>query len=166
MKQYESLILDLISGQMSDEEFLRKFPVDLKENKIFILERLQEVYTSRNADLVEYALMLGFRFHSFTCAFSEVLANLLLANWHTTHEDIPRILEGLRDSRTVNALYEACGLKLKYLAYDDNFGLARKCIYALGAIGSEEATEKLMLLSRSPNKVIQGFADRQLKALC
>ena len=49
-----------------------------------------------------------------------------------------------------------------YLEYDEAKALTVKCIWALGALGSAEAVEKLKLLARSNNFIISDNAERQL----
>jgi len=49
-----------------------------------------------------------------------------------------------------------------YLEYDEAKALAVKCIWALGALGSAEAVEKLKLLARSNNFIISSLPSRRI----
>jgi hypothetical protein len=82
--------------------------------------------------------------------------------WHTRHEDIARALQRLRDPRTVDALFSAALSRHDYLAYDEFFGLARKCTWALADIGTIEAKRRLEQLAGSENPMIAGYARKRL----
>ena len=94
--------------------------------------------------------------------YSEILSDLLLAEWHFKHEDIVMIMKMIEDPDTVDCLYLTAFKKLPYLDYDDTFGLARKCIYALAAIQTSDAINKIKLLTTNPNEVISKYAKKEL----
>ena len=85
--------------------------------------------------------------------------------WHTQHENIASILQELKAPESVDCLYQAAVVDLDYLDYDEAYALAVKCAWALGAIRTEQAKEKLHMLAKSENPVKRDAALYQLKRL-
>jgi len=94
--------------------------------------------------------------------YGSILATLLLSSNHSRHEDIAHALQVLRYPHAVNALFKAAQMSHDYLNYDDSFGLARKCTWALADIGTPEAFGKLQLLADGDNPTIAGYAQKRL----
>lgn len=91
-----------------------------------------------------------------------ILAKLLLSTNHQRHEDIAHTLQGFKDLRTVDALFQAALVIHDHLHYDEFFGLARKCTWALADIGTPEALSKLQLLAKGENQLIAGYAQKRI----
>lgn len=96
------------------------------------------------------------------------LCDLLLQNWHHSHEDIVVILEDgqpcLEDeqsSEIIEALYltiqKGYQKREQYGDYDKELAyiLARKCIWALGKSKRPKSREKLILLTKSNDLIIK-----------
>ena len=160
--QEKQLIKDLALKSISQGDFFRQYPVDLNVEKNYVLRTLENAYANKNAEDVEYGLLLGFLFESFSGDYVDVLCKLILEKWHYKHEDIALILQELKDPKSVNFLYQAALLKLDYLNYDNSYALARKCIHALGDISTENSREKLALLASSDIPIIREKALKQL----
>jgi hypothetical protein len=127
----------------------------------FALRALEEAYRQKNEDDVECGLYVGFRF-GFTPEFLDVLTRLSEAEWHHSHEDVVAALDGLDDTRTIEALYRAALKIHAYVEYDDSRALAGKAIWALGKLGDATADQKLRLLAESGDSVIGAYARKQL----
>lgn|SRR5512138_1520406 len=93
-----------------------------------------------------------------------ILNQLLVEGWHQKHEDIALSLEKSHDPSSVEALYHAALSRYRYLDYDESYGLARKCIWALSKIGTVEADRRLRDLSQIENSVIAEYARKRLSA--
>lgn len=124
---------------------------------------LNEAFENKDADLVEEAIQSCSDSEGFSNKFSEVFCKLLQSDWHFRHEDIARILQGIKDSSTVDCLYNAAQLHFAYLDYDNTYQFARKCIKALSAIDNEPAISKIQLLAESNNPEIKQYAIKELK---
>jgi hypothetical protein len=90
------------------------------------------------------------------------LIRLVEERWHTLHEDTVRGIQQLRCAGAVPALERAAHAIYEYLDYDEFFGLARKCTWALADIGTPEAYRALERLSKSSNLLIGGYAIKRL----
>jgi hypothetical protein len=116
---------------------------------------------SLNAEEIESLLTLAGELIA-TQEGIDVLTRLLSLPNHTRHEDIIGLLQHLKEPRTVDALYTAALVKHDYLAYDDSFGLARKCTWALADIGTPEAISRLRTLAEHSNAQIAEYAKKRL----
>lgn len=154
--------MDLTNGSLSEDLFLKHFQTYGGES--LVLGLLKQAKDERDSDGAEYALLVGFKL-GFKSDSSVVLSELLTAPWHEKHEDIAIALRQLKAECSVDALYETALTKYDYLDYDDSYALAVKCIWALGTIGSQVATEKLKLLEKSENEIISEEAAKQLERL-
>jgi DNA-binding transcriptional regulator GbsR (MarR family) len=123
---------------------------------------LQEALLNKSADGVQQALASIYTSKTIPKDISYILIMLLREAWHFSHEDIAMALKEIKDLSSVNELYLTTEQKFDYLAYDDTFQLARKCIKAISAIDNENAIEKLKLLSQSNNGVIKAYAEKEL----
>jgi hypothetical protein len=163
--EQRKLISDLImwpdgKRRISPEEFADRFPEALDGGKValWVLDKAEH---SRSAEDIESAITVGSVF-GFSAEHCPVLCRLLEAEWHQCHEAIVSVLQKLKDSRAVDALYKAAFVKHEYLAYDTSFGFARKCTWALADTGTADALEKLRLLAKSENPQIAGYAQRRV----
>jgi HEAT repeat protein len=134
----------------------------MKTNKTdAILKALRDAIASHDADRVEEALG-----QAFTAGLSSVLVptliELLNLPWHTRHEDVVRALQELKPPAAVPALKRAAMVTHPYLNYDEFFGLARKCTWALADIGTLEAKTALQELSEANNPLIAGYAKKRI----
>ena len=126
-----------------------------------ILRQLSAAVESSDPDTVAIALEHARR-AGLSRTLVPVLLDLLAQRTHTRHEDIVSALQYLKDERAVDALYAAALVDHDYLAYDESFGLAQKCTWALANIGTAEAQARLEDLARHPNPRIVGYARKRL----
>ena len=127
-------------------------------------ENLRELYDAieaKDAEQVEIALHKCFG-SSFSRDYTPALIELLGKSWHNRHEDIVSVLQGLKDPRAVDALYDEAHSEYEYLNYDDCYGLARKCTWALADIGTPEAKAKLQQLAQESNQFVAEYAQKRM----
>jgi hypothetical protein len=125
------------------------------------LRELHSAIEAKDGERVELALDECFR-AGFTREHVPALVGLLGQTWHSRHEDVVLALQGLKDPRAVDALYVEAHASYEYLDYDDTYGLARKCAWALADIGTPEAKARLEALAREDNKLVAGYARKRL----
>jgi len=158
-----SIINDSAKVESIKQGFLLKYPVDVTSD--YIIGLLETAYFEQNADDVELSLYIGSSFGLIAENFTDILCKLVVADWHFQHENIASTLQILKDPKTIDSLYAAALLNLKYLEYSDVAPLARKCIWALSEIGTSEAKAKLKQLAGSDCEKVSDYALRQLKQL-
>ena len=91
--------------------------------------------------------------------YTSILCQLLAQDWHHSQEDIAMMLKEIKDPQSITALYERA---TNFLDYDDGRSLSRKCIWALGAVGSDKAKEKLILLKNNSDPIVSEVAALEL----
>ncbi|MCU6433691.1 hypothetical protein LPB67_07850 [Undibacterium sp. Jales W-56] len=158
------LILDLSLGKISKDKFLIFFPESSGINAEYISNALEDAFSRKDSNEVEHILLLGFHFGFFERC-TDVLCKLLLEDWHTQHENIALILKNLKCPSTVDCLFHAALIAFPYLDYDESYAFGVKCLYALRAIGTDSAKEKLALLAQVENEIIAENAARLLKTM-
>ena len=144
-------------------KFIIGFGTDVTKNPRYVLQLLDTAFNEKNAEDVENALIIASMFNLISKDYTNILLKLMESDWHFIHEDIASIFQELKLPNTVDCLFNAALSRFEYLEYDDSYALAVKCIWALGQIGTEESTEKLILLAQSQNEVIRENALNQLK---
>jgi hypothetical protein len=94
--------------------------------------------------------------------YTDILLQLLDEKWHTSEEDIISVLELIKDPKSVDKLYQVA---LDVPDYDDMRAIAKKCMWALSAINTPEAVQKLQLLENVDDLIIKENATFQLETL-
>lgn len=92
--------------------------------------------------------------------YTDILLQLLDEQWHTSEEDIISVLELIKDPKSVDKIYEVA---LAVPDYDDMRAIAKKCMWALSAINTPEAVQKLKLLEKVDDLIIKENATFQLE---
>ncbi len=94
---------------------------------------------------------------------ADIFTEALTMTWHTRHEDLASALQQMKAPESIDALHAAAVTTHAYLDYDEFFGLARTCTWALADIGTPTARDKLTALAKHPNSVIAGYARQRLE---
>jgi hypothetical protein len=163
----KKLIEDLLSEKVTRDEFLQLFSVNLDINNGYILEQLNIAYTTTDSDLLDYVIPVVSFDTNFpnTEKYVQIFCQLLREDWHYRHEDIVSLLEGIKSPNSIEDLFDTASKKFEYLDYDETYSLARKCTYALAAIKSPLAVEKLNLLANHEIEILSGYAKQRLAAI-
>ncbi len=127
-----------------------------------ILSTLRKAIDRCDPDGVEDALNQAFG-AGLTTDLIPTLIELVELPWHYRHEDVVSALQELKPPSAVRALRRAAVVTHAYLDYDEFFGLARKCTWALADIGTEDAKAALNDLAATENKIIAGYARKRLE---
>lgn len=128
-----------------------------------VLNTLESAYRDKDADAVERALCEAYRIGLDPCMQS-VLVDLCEAGWHSRHEDVVSALQKVGGSPAVQALERTASAVFGYLDYDEFFGLARKCTWALADIGTQEAQSALTRIASSSNSIVASYAKKRLES--
>ena len=124
-------------------------------------DALQKATQQKDPDKFEEALNAYFpmRHSEGLC---ELLAEVLVENWHFRHEDVALAIQDLKCACAVEALERRASGNPDYLIWDENHALARKCTWALADIGTDDAKQALERLSKSVTSVVRDFAQKRL----
>ena len=123
------------------------------------LSLLQENIRDKNAKGLQCTLAVIF-YDGADRDFTDFLLPLLGQDWHTLEEDIVEVLGLTKDPKSIDKLYEVA---VNVPDYDDMRALAKKCMWALSAINTPEAIQKLERLRSLDDHIIKENATFQLE---
>ncbi len=158
---YSLLIHELLSSALSIDAFSALFPHGQRRCSKELISLLDQACSKKDSSEVEY-LLIAIDLDGVTSAYTPMLCRLLNEKWHYKHEDIVMLLEKLSDPSSIEPIIQVISHKSRF---DTNFHLVRKCIWALGAIGTDSAIEELRVLAESKIDVVKDAASAQLDAL-
>ena len=154
LKKLENLMIKNYKRQISFQELQKNFFENDIERIEYIKSELEKAYIEKNEKNVNILILAIFVFNLYSEDFIDILCKLSKEEWHERHEDIAIYFMEMELPSTVECLYElAISDFEKYR--DDEYCLVEKCCYALGAIGTEDAKEKLKLLAKSDKDIIR-----------
>lgn len=123
------------------------------------LDQLQSAVATRDADALRHAVA-----SIKTRSAAPLLAKLLLADWHDSHEDIALELGLIGDPSTVDSIAKAIVIPLDYLVKWGNLGeFQRKCAFALARMGTAESHAALEALAQHPDAQLRKYAQEGLQ---
>ena len=91
---------------------------------------LNDAITHKNADRIEGVLILAGKLGEDKKLLSRY-ENLLLEDWHHSHEDLVDTIEYYGNASNVATLQKAFSLSLPYMAYNHHYSFHRKLLYAI-----------------------------------
>jgi hypothetical protein len=151
----------LIGKKIDKKLFDNWFGRIISENEYMIF--LGRSINERKKDIFSLVLMTGYQLGFININSLYLLNKVLPEDWHMEHEDIARTMQDLHDESSIEALCRTVYSKYKYLEYNDSQALARKCIYALGEIGSKKAIQILKDMCNSDDEYLRSTAKHQLE---
>ena len=157
-KTIKEIIKDAIDSFIPMYEYVQRLPMNEFSLTPELLDEINTIRESKDDSLLEYVLIIASR-DGLDTRYTRVLCELLKEDWHYSHEDIVMMLEEIKDPTSISCLYET---SFEVQNYDDGKSLAKKCIWALGAINTPEAREKLVLLKNTNDPIVREVATMQL----
>ena len=147
----------VVNFQLKNEELISNFSNISDEEKINIIkEGIKIACQRKNSSEIEN-LMLSISFFGL-CDRSEFIEDyikLAKEEFHEEHETIASYFQSFHLPQTIECIYELAISDFEKYRDDEYCQLVEKCCYALGAIGTEEAKEKLKLLAKSDKDIIR-----------
>ena len=133
----KDLFLRYFGNKITQDELYVSIGVKDAEFEQFLLIKMILAYKQEDAEMIEYLIFTIFLAEDELNISSllDILNKLILCKWHEKHEDIVFLLQKIRDSESVECLYQA----------------------------NQEAVNKLKLLVTSNNEIIRLCAERQLQ---
>ena len=155
LKKLENLMIKNYKRQISFQELQKNFFENDIERIEYIKSELEKAYIEKNEKNVNILILAIFVFNLYREDFIHILCKLTREEWHERHEDIAIYFIEMELPSTVECLYELAISDFEKYRYDEYCQLVEKCCYALGAIGTEDAKEKLKLLAKSDKDIIR-----------
>ena len=91
---------------------------------------LSDAITHKNADRIEASIILAAALGQEKKLLPQY-ENLLLTDWHHSHEDLVDIIESYGNTSNVATLQKAFSLSLPYMEYNHHYSFHRKLLYAI-----------------------------------
>ena len=124
----KDLFLRYFGNKITQDELYVSIGVKDAEFEQFLLIKMILAYKQEDAEMIEYLIFTIFLAEDELNISSllDILNKLILCKWHEKHEDIVFLLQKIRDSESVECLYQAIFLRPAYLKWDDNYSFERK----------------------------------------
>lgn len=142
-------------------------PFRIEEAAAVAHQQLEAAIVNRNADVVEAGLWLARVGDMPQETYFALACRLVVEDWHHQHENLIGELQDAEDPRAVPYLRQAIDLKqrLDYLDFDDYGSYYKKCLWALQAIGNEEAIAIIRECATSDIEVLREQAIYRLSKI-
>ena len=98
---------------------------------------LNDAITHKNTSRIECAIILAGALGEDKKLLSQY-ENLLLEDWHHSHEDLVDIIESYGNTSNVATLQKAFNLSLPYMEYNHHYSFHRKLLYAILKLAPEQ----------------------------
>ena len=149
----KNLLEKYLDKKISINKLKKNFIDDIE----FIKEELEKAYLFKDKTKLDILFWLIFTFDLYSEEFINILCKISKEEWHERHEDIAIAIYfmEMKLPSTLECLYELAISDFEKYRHDEYCQLVEKCCYALGAIGTEEAKEKLKLLAKSDKDIIR-----------
>lgn len=142
----EMKLLEAFSfGEIEEGEFLRSFPVNLVENKDYLITLVNEAWKDKDEDdlttLLDVIAMLDF-YEGFD--LQGVYRELLFENWHRMHEELIDSLD--KKVENEGAFISVLNTEFEYYkGGEEDFMVPiwSKCLWSLYAIHSKSAIDEI-----------------------
>jgi hypothetical protein len=158
MADLTNILLQLVNSSNSNET-IKQLVIKNKFNLVEdILNDIESTREKKDDERLELLLNIASR-DGLNNKYTKVLCSLIIEEWHFSQEDIAMMLEEIKDNSSVGCLYAAA---IKIPNFDDGRSLAKKCMWALEAINTDDAKHKLLLLSKHEDTIVREFALERL----
>jgi hypothetical protein len=154
------VIIPGLGARLTPEEFLREF--GCSDGLDLGVRLLDEATLAADGEALEYALIVIFAF-GMPDRSRRLLAELLRAEWHQSHEDLVTLVGELHDPATLDALRAMTEWVPDYLGFDESQALARKAVWAILGIPGDQSAEILQELLASDSGAVREEAAHVLQ---
>jgi hypothetical protein len=156
---FRSIMQQRWDGKITQDEVRKTYTGKFTTEEY--IAALEDALSQKNAAAAEDVFAAGFDLSLFSRDTVPVLCRYITETWHKQHENIATLLQGFKAPESVAALADGMHIHCDYW-YDNGDAFIRKCAYALAAIDTPEAIDKLKTLADDPNEIIKKYARHQL----
>ena len=138
----ENLIQKLLSEEIDISTFVNQYEPTRGAVSTFIINLMGKAIFNKNKDTIELLLIAADE-DGLNTNYTSILCRLLKMDWLLCYESIVMSLDEIADPDSIQTLYEVA---LRTIPQDENSAFAKKCVWALKSIGTEESIKKIKLL--------------------
>jgi HEAT repeat protein len=154
--QEKILLFEVNSGQLTTDEFYRKFPADIRKAKDYVVREIQD--SIKQGDTEELDIAISLIWLSGTDElFIDILNQLLINPNHRSHQFVTRTIQELQSPTSVPFIKQVLESNFSYLTYtcSDSDAIAKWFSWALYEIGTKDAIKLMKEYSKSPDEGIR-----------
>ena len=166
-EEQRDAIWRFILNEVTHAELLQALAIRPETAGYEVRRELNEAISYKSMRHVEAALAAALLMDVESRSFLDNICMLLHEDWHISHEELIGRLQVLADPATIGAIKAAIQLKPKlyYLSYDDYGSYYKKCLWALQAIGTEEAVALIEECALSADEALRKQAVYRLSKI-
>ena len=157
-KTLREILDEIEEQQIGLGDYLPRIPYHAFLYTNDLVAEIIAAYHQREPEILQDLLAIAAR-DGVNDRYTEILCEIMKNEWFWINEEIAMLLEDIRDPASVDTLYTTA---LNIPPHDEVRALARKCIWALVAIGTREAKEKIRQLKAANDPVINQFIKLQI----
>lgn len=164
MDHFNKIFLELLNASWTFSDDINLIPKNKNVFKAQIISYIKDAVEHKNEDHLSTLILLAEQ-DGIDKDYHNLLCQILKMRWHGCHEDILLIIADLKDPEYLNCIEDCLEIEKDADEYDP-IPITKKCIWALGAIGTEKAQSVLeKIFSTSRNIEAQTTANLELKKL-
>lgn len=159
MREFVRIYIAYIQGRIDKKDTVIELGTTDEDICTLLREQLKVAIANKNDEHLRASMGFMQEYDCFNNGeLLKIYNTLITDDWHSLNEDMAFILQQIADPSSIEPLYHASTMKIPHFAYNNSEAFARKCMYALGAIGTKEAEEKLRLLLQQEEPHIREYA--------
>lgn len=165
-EEQKSLLLQCLSGEIYEEDFLEQFPLDLERGGEKVISEVITAMKAGIAEDLDLAIELLF-FYEDLSAFLDLLNDLLIFPGHHFHQNICFKLQKLKNPLSIPFIRKALASNFDYLQYtcSEDAVIAKWFSHALWNIGTPDSIAMIEEFSESENEGIREEMRYRLKRI-
>lgn len=168
MTEIERKILeDFNKGKISRDDFLNRFPIDLKKDKEYVIAEIRKAIDSKDTNELNLSIDLIWFSGDFE-RYTDILNELLINPNHTQHQIITKtIQDDIKSPKSIPYIRKALESNFDYLEYTCSVSdaIAKWFSWALASIGTKEAIDLIKEYSNSSDEGIRNEMIYRLKRI-
>ena len=152
----KSIIDEFHSRDISQEMFYEKFPINIRADKQYVIQKINSAIERQNNEDLDYALTLMYLVED-GMYFIDVMNNLLLEPNHCKHQEITRFLQDMKHPSSIEFIRKVLLTNYDYLEYtgSESRAISGWFSHALYQIGTKEAIDVIKEFSHSEDEGIR-----------
>lgn len=155
-EQEIKLLITVMSGRLSRENFYRQFPVDIRKSKGYVISEVRNAMAKGDTEQLERAIFLIW-LSGVDKDFVDILNELVINPNHRSHQVVAMAIQDVKSPSSVPFIKKALQSNFDYLQYtcSESGAIAKWFSWALYSIGTKEAIDLLKEYAKSEDDGIR-----------
>lgn len=162
-----SLLEKLVVDEITEQDFLRTYPVDLTKNKSYLIDLSEEASKQKDEDTLSLLLDVIATLEIYRGVdLQSIYRKLIQEDWHKMHEELVDSLD--KSERNEGTFISVLNTTYAYHSHgveDFMVPIWSKCLWNLYAIRSERAINTIRAYSQSEYEYLRETAQKLILKL-